>query len=151
MPQAAITGPSGARGSSTAAQHDEDERETRNLRQDRHRARPRRHPFARRDHEVDADAHGLKRPEFEPERHGGEAQHGHRHDENADERGRDQIGDEPVMGHAMEVVEREGRDRGPGDERRGGGAGDKCGARCALPQIGLASRSRVRSSPENHS
>jgi hypothetical protein len=68
MPQAAITGPRARPGlpqtEPQAAEHDEDERETRNLRQDRHRARPRRHPFARRDHEVDADAHGLKRPEF---------------------------------------------------------------------------------------
>jgi hypothetical protein len=104
-----------------AAEHDESERETRNLRQDRHRARPRPYPLARRHHEVDADANRLKRPEFEPERHDGKAQHGHRHDDNADERGREQIGDEPVMRHAMEMIEREGRDRGAGDERRGGG------------------------------
>jgi hypothetical protein len=32
------------------------------------------------------------------------------------------------MRHAMEMIEREGRDRGAGDERRGCGAGDERGA-----------------------
>ena len=48
---------------------------------------------------------GLERPSFKTERHGDQAEERRRHDQEADEGRRDQIGEQSIMRHAVEVVE----------------------------------------------
>lgn len=75
-------------------------------------------PFSGRNHEIDADAHGLQGPCFEPERHGGERKERHGHDEERDKRCRDQVREQTEMRDAVEVIKREGRNREACDNRR---------------------------------
>ena len=140
MPNAAMTRPSARVRVCHRQNHKppstmSDERLTGNARQHRHGAGPRRHPLAGAHHQLDAEPHGPKRPRLEAERHGEQAQHRHGHDEQANKRRGDQIGDQPVMRHAMEVVDGKRRDGRAGHQRGQRGTRERAPSLCASSPI----------------
>jgi hypothetical protein len=152
MPSAAMTrGACLPQAEPQSAEHDEYECRAGDLRQHGDCSGPARNPLTDPNHRRNAEPHPLERPCFETERHGEESEQRHGHDQQTDDGRREQIGDQPIFGHAVEMKYGKGRDRGAGDE---GGKSGTCNQSPPLMQrrhTGLTSTSPSRWRPASHS